>query len=152
MHSFVSPVPGALKHLVAVAIILAGAACATRGQSMPGYQAPSKPAAKENLREKAARGEAPLNQLYSNLSVDSKKVKRLGPLTSRERNKRSEKVLSIGVVRRLASPLKLAGEATLHQVAEGDLLLAGIASPGARRLRVHFQNMALPPGGVGKSE
>lgn len=147
MHSFVSPeVPRTLRHLIAVALILAGAACAARGQSMPGYQAPSKPVARENLREKAARGEAPLNQLYSNLSVDSKKIKRLGPLTSRERNKRSEKVLRIGVVRRLGSPLKLARETTLHQVPEGDLLLAGIVSSGARRLRVHFQNMSLPPG------
>jgi len=147
MHlSFSSETPAKIQRLLVIGLILFCASLVALGQSMPGYQAPAKPATKENLREKAARGEAPLNQLYSNLDVESKKVKRLAPLSARERNKRSEKVLSIGVVRQLMSPLKLTAEATRHQVAEGDLLLAAIVSPGARRLRVHFQNMALPPG------
>src|ERR1051325_301692 len=105
-QSFSPEMPAKVQRLLVIGLVLFCASLVAHGQSMPGYQAPAKPATKENLREKAARGEAPLNQLYSSLDVDSKKVKRLGPLSARERNKRSEKVLSIGVVRHLMSPLK----------------------------------------------
>ena len=117
------------------------------GQSMPGFQAPEKPIVKENILFKAARGQAPLIKLYGNLNAESSKVNRLPSLDLRENRKQTlEKLLRIGVVRQLAVPLDPISESTLYHIAEGDVRVSAIVSPGSLRTRLHFQNTSLQIG------
>lgn len=114
---------------------------------MPGFQAPEKPIVKENVLFKAARGQAPLIKLYSNLNAESSKVKRLPSLDLRESGKQTfEKLLRIGVVRQLAVPLDPISDGALYRIADGDVRVAAIVSPGSLRTRLHFQSTSLPAG------
>jgi lysyl endopeptidase len=114
---------------------------------MPGFQAPDKRISKENILLKAARGQAPLVKLYGNLNAESAKVKRLPSLDFRENSKQKlEKLLRIGVVRQLAVPLDPISDSALYRIAEGDVRVAAIVSPGSLRTRLHFQSMSLPTG------
>src|SRR5712692_6185964 len=117
------------------------------GQSMPGFQAPEKAIVKENILFKAARGQAPLIKLYGNLNAESSKVKRLPALDLRENSKQTlQKLLRIGVVRQLAVPLDPISDSALYRIADGDVRVAAIVSPGSLRTRLHFQNTSLPTG------
>src|SRR5713101_4515332 len=117
------------------------------GQSIPGFQAPEKPIVKESILLKAARGQAPLIKLYDNLNAESAKVKRLPSLDLRENSKQTlEKLLRVGVVRQLAVPLDPISDSALYHIAEGDVRVAAIVSPGSLRTRLHFQNTSLPTG------
>ncbi len=114
---------------------------------MPGFQAPDKQIVKENILLKAARGQAPLIKLYGNLNPESAKVKRLPSLDLREDSKQKlEKLLRIGVVRQLALPLDPISDSAFYSIAEGDVRVAAIVSPGSLRTRLHFQSMSLPTG------
>src|SRR6267142_4204826 len=102
------------------------------GQSRPGFQAPDQPIVKENTFLEAARGQAPLIKLYGNLNAESAKVKRLPSLDLRENRKQTlEKLLRIGVVRQLAVPLDPISDSALYYVAEGEVRVAAIVSPGS---------------------
>ena len=119
------------------------------GQSMPGFQAPEKPKVKDTTPTtvKAARGEVPFNQMYGHLKPGATKIKRLGQLTPTEqKKKKDDKVLRIGIVRSLATPLDPLADSELYPVNEGYIRVAGIVSEGAAGVRVQFKDMALPPG------
>ena len=84
------------------------------GQSVPGFQAPDKPKVKDDtpIAVKAARGEVPFSKIYGHLKLDSTKTKRLGQLSRSEKNKKNRhKILRIGVVRTLPTPLEPLSEA-----------------------------------------
>ncbi|HEX3251486.1 MAG TPA: PQQ-binding-like beta-propeller repeat protein [Pyrinomonadaceae bacterium] len=96
---------------------------------------------------KAARGEVPFNRMYGHLKLDSTKVKRLGQLDrSKEKRKKNDKFLRIGVVRSLETPLDPLSDSALYTVTEGYIRVAGVVSEGAVAVRVQFQNMSLPQG------
>ena len=119
------------------------------GQSMRGLQAPDKPKVKDTRPNnvKAARGEVPFNRIYGHLKLNSTKTKRLGQLTpSEEKKKKDDKVLHIGVVRPLATPLDPLSDSEVYPVTEGYIRVAGVVSEGATAVRVQFKDMALPPG------
>ena len=127
-------------------LLLAGAAY---GQSIPGFQAPDKPKVNDDtpVAVKAARGEVPFNKIYGHLKLDSTKTKRLAQLSPNEqKKKRSDKVLRIGVVRPLSTPLDPLSDSTLYTVAEGYIRVAGVVSEGAVAVRVQFKDMSLPAG------
>jgi lysyl endopeptidase len=132
--------------VIVAALVLLGSR-SVLGQSMPGFQAPDKRIVKENILLKAARGQAPLVKLYGNLNAESAKVKRLPSLDLRENNKQKlEKLLRIGVVRQLAVPLDPISDSAFYRIAEGDVRVAALVSPGSLRTRLHFQSMSLPTG------
>src|SRR6185503_20257929 len=138
--------PGAAAFILVCA--LAGAH-SIYGQSMPGFQAPTKPKAQDNttVSLKAARGQAPLSKLYGHLRIDSGKVRSLPPLDPSERKRAvSEKPLRIGVVRPLPMALDPLADSVVYPVTEGNVYVAGLVSEGALYTRVHFTNMSLPPG------
>ena len=119
------------------------------GQSVPGFQAPDKPKVKDTTPNtvKAARGEVPFNRIYGHLKLSSTKTKRLGQLNPSEEKKwKDDKVLRIGVVRSLATPLDPLSDSELYPVTEGYIRVAGVVSEGATAVRVQFKDMALPPG------
>jgi len=119
------------------------------GQSVPGFNAPEKPksTAEVSVQVKAARGEAPLSNLYAHLKVDASKIKHLPALAAREKQKEpSEKILRIGVVRTLDGPLSPLTDGSLYRIAEGNVRVMGIVSEGALYTRVHFTEMSLPAG------
>ena len=119
------------------------------GQSVPGLRAPEKPKVNDDtpVAVKAARGEVPFSKIYGHLKLDSSKTKRLGQLSRSEKNKKSRhKVLRIGVVRTLPTPLEPLSDSALYTVAEGYIRVAGVTSEGAVAVRVQFKDMSLPPG------
>src|ERR1044071_32491 len=119
------------------------------GQSMRGFQAPEKPKVKDTTPNtvKAARGEVPFNRIYGHLKLSSAKTKRLGQLKpSEEKKKKDDKVLHIGVVRPLATPLDPLSDSEVYPVTEGYIRVAGVVSAGAPAGRGPFQDMTLPPG------
>jgi hypothetical protein len=119
------------------------------GQSMPGFQAPNKPKALDTtpLSVKAERGQAPLSLLYGHLVMDAKKVRRLPALDpSLQKRILNEKLLRVGVVRPLQLPLNPLTDSTAYSVAEGEVNVSAVTTEGALYTRVHFKNMALPPG------
>ena len=97
---------------------------------------------------KAARGEVPFQSwMYGHLKLESTKIKRLGQLSrSEQKRKKDDKVLRIGVVRPLVTPLDALSDSTLYTVAEGYIRVAGVVSEGAVAVRVQFKDMSLPPG------
>jgi len=116
---------------------------------MRGLQAPDKPKVKDPTPNnvKAARGEVPFNHIYGHLKLNSTKTKRLGQLNpSEEKKKKDDKVLHIGVVRALATPLDPLSDSEVYPVTEGYIRVAGVVSEGATAVRVQFKDMALPPG------
>jgi len=119
-----------------------------RSQSMPGYQAPakSKPVDNAPVESKAQRGEAPLSKRYGYLKADASRAKRLRPLTEREKRSRSEKLLQIGVVRHLLSPLNALSDSAAYTVPEGEVRVSSVVSEGALYTRVRFKGMSLPAG------
>ena len=136
-----------LRIVAIVASLISLGSLSVLGQSMPGFQAPDRTAVKEDIRVKAARGQAPLSKRYDQLKAEPSKVKRLPKLNWREKNKQTtEKLLRIGVVRQLTSPLDPISESTLYHVPEGDVRVAAVVSAGALRVRVHFNGMSLPEG------
>src|SRR5688500_915683 len=86
-------------------LFLAGSAY---GQSVPGFQAPDKPAVKDDtpVAVKAARGEVPFNRIYAHLKLGATKTKRLGQLSpsEKEKSKKGKKFLRNAEVRALESP------------------------------------------------
>jgi len=128
-------------------LFLAGSAY---GQSVPGFQAPDKPAVKDDtpVAVKAARGEVPFNRIYAHLKLGATKTKRLGQLSpsEKEKSKKGKKFLRIGVVRSLESPLDPLSDSELYPVTEGYIRVAGIVSEGAVGVRVQFKDMSLPQG------
>lgn len=118
------------------------------GQSAPGYRAPDKPKAAEvSVSEKAAQGKAPLSKLYGHLITDPAKVKRLPALDPSEKLKEvKDKIVRIGVLRSLATPLDPLTDSAIYSVPEGDVRVGAIVSEGALYTRVHFKGMSLPAG------
>jgi outer membrane protein assembly factor BamB len=119
------------------------------GQSVPGFQAPDKPKVKDTTPNtlKALRGEVPFNRIYGHLKLSATKTKRLGQLNpSEEKKRKDDKVLHIGVVRSLATPLDPISDSEVYPVTEGYIRIAGVVSEGATAVRVQFKDMALPPG------
>src|SRR5688572_32870951 len=103
-----SPGASLLARLSVAVVCLFFSIALTNAQSLPGHQAPDKPKPDESpIATKAARREAPLANLYGHLRADTAKVKRLPPLKSVDRAKKSEKknLLQVGVVRELPDPL-----------------------------------------------
>ena len=144
MRVFVKPIPlGA-----AASFLLLCFAVTARSQSMPGYQAPAKPKPADNasVELKAQRGQAPLRKLYGYLKADASRAKRLRPLTENEKRQKSDKLLQIGVVRRLPSPLNVLSDSATYAVSEGEVRVSSIVSEGALYTRVRFKGMSLPAG------
>ena len=130
-----------------IAFFLLSGAYSAFGQSAPGYQAPSKsPVKEESSLTKAARGQAPLARLYAHLKPDAAKTKRLPALSRRLKRSKSEKLLQVGVVRRLSSALNPLTDSARYSVAEGEVRVAAVRSEGARYLRVLFKDFSLPEG------
>ena len=124
-------------------------AASVQAQSAPGFNSPEKPkpTTEVSVQVKAARGEAPLGRLYSQLKVEPAKVERLPALTAREKQKESsEKLLRIGVVRPLDRRLSPLPDGSFYKIAEGNVRVMGIVSEGALYTRVHFTGMSLPDG------
>src|SRR5947209_8027276 len=120
--------------LALAAISLSLFASTVSAQSLPGYQAPQKPATKDDtpIALKAARGEVPLSKVYGHLKVDAEKVKHLGQLNAAEqKRKQNDKFLRIGVVRTLPTPLDPLSDSVLYTVNEGDVRVAGVVSDAA---------------------
>ncbi|MCM3872259.1 MAG: DPP IV N-terminal domain-containing protein, partial [Pyrinomonadaceae bacterium] len=117
-------------------------------QAVPGFQAPEKPKSAEvSVQAKAARGEAPLSNLYSHLGVDPSKIRRLPALGARElRKEMSRKILRIGVVRSLGRPLNPMTDGPFYRLVEGEVRVMGVVSEGALYTRVRFTGMSLPAG------
>lgn len=125
-------------------------AAAAYGQSVPGFQAPDKPKVKDDTPNavKAVRGEVPFqSRMYGHLKLDAGNTRRLGQLSkSEQKRKKDKKVLRIGVVRPLQTPLDPVSDSALYTVAEGYIRVAGVVSEGAVAVRVQFKDMSLPPG------
>jgi outer membrane protein assembly factor BamB len=137
----------AISAIIFLAVLLF--AGSVYGQSVPGFQAPDKPKVKDDTLDavKAARGEVPFNRKYGHLKLDSAKTKRLGQLTKAEKkNNKDDKVLRIGVVRPLSTPLDPLADSALYPVTEGYIRVAGVTSDGAVAVRVQFKDMSLPQG------
>ena len=116
-------------------------------QSLPGYRAPDTPKPKvESLQTKAARGQAPLRKLYDHLRPEAAKSKHLPPLNAREKRRRLDKLLQIGVVRTLPFALDPVTDSAEYSTAEGGVKVASVVSEGARYVRLHFKNFSLPAG------
>lgn len=131
------------------AITLLFLAASAYGQSVPGLQAPDKPKVKDDtpVAVKAARGEVPFSRIHKHLKANSKKTKRLGPLSRSEQKKKNDgKFLHIGVVRPFVTPLDPLSDSSLYSLAEGDIRVAGVVSEGAVAVRVQFKDMSLPAG------
>src|ERR1044071_7690863 len=118
--NLIHPRLACLRAIIFFAVFLfAGSAY---GQSVPGFQAPEKPKVKDTIPNtvKAARGEVPFNRIYGHLKLSSAKTKRLGQLKpSEEKKKKDDKVLRIGVVRPLATPLNPLSDSEVYPVTEG---------------------------------
>ncbi len=113
--------------------------------SLPGYTPPAKPKPELSLKEKAQRGTAPLSRLYSQVKLESVRVRRLPALDPRQmRPERNSIRLRIGAVRQPDQPLVAQKDATLFQVAEGNLYVMRVATEGAVMARLHFSQVALP--------
>ena len=124
-------------------------ACSAYGQSVPGFQAPNKPKVKDETPNtvKALRGEVPFSKIYGHLKLGAAKTKQLGQLSPSEQKKRKDdKVLRIGVVRPLVTPLDPVSDSELYTVTEGYIRIAGVVSEGAVAVRVQFKDMSLPAG------
>lgn len=122
-------------------------AVSAQAQSLPGFQAPAKPKTQEepaNLR--AARGAAPMTHLYSHLKVDEAKLKRLGPLTRDEMQRRQDKFRQIGIVRQFQKPIDPLSDSAVYIMREGDVRVSGVVSDEAAAVRVQFGGMSLPAG------
>jgi Tol biopolymer transport system component len=133
----------------AAAFLLLCFAVTARSQSMPGYQAPTKPKDQTPSSLKAARGEAPLAKLYGHLRPDASRVKRLpllDPNSIPKQERPLEKILNIGVVRALASDLNPMTDSAMYPVVEGYVRVAAVTSPGAVAMRLHFQDFSIPAG------
>ncbi|HEV7681130.1 MAG TPA: DUF4214 domain-containing protein [Pyrinomonadaceae bacterium] len=119
-------------------------------QSVPGFQAPDKPATpfEVPVQIKAARGQAPFNRIYDYLNVEPARLNRLPALTAAEMKspKSNEKILQVGVVRQLGKALNPLTDASTYRLLEGDVRVMGIVSEGALFTRVHFSRMSLPAG------
>lgn len=133
--------------LILVSILLF--AWSAYGQSVPGFQAPDKPKVKDETPNtvKALRGEVPFSKIYGHLKLGAAKTKRLGQLSpSEQKKKKEDKVLRIGVVRPLVTPVDPISDSELYPVTEGYIRVAGIVSEGAVAVRVQFKDMSLPAG------
>ncbi len=131
--------------LTGVALILTVVADA---QSLPGYQAPLTPKTKDDtpLSIKAARGEVPFRKAYAQLKVSNTKLKRIAKLTKREEKSEAEKLLHVGVLRSLKTPLDPLTDSDIHNISIGVVRVAGLISSGALGVRVQFMNMSLAAG------
>ncbi|HEY3103006.1 MAG TPA: trypsin-like serine protease, partial [Pyrinomonadaceae bacterium] len=115
---------------------------------MPGFRSPDKPKDETPISVKAARGQAPLSKLYGHLKADATKAKRLGPLQNADKAKQfgKEKILQVGVVRELTTPLNPLIDSASYVVTEGQVRVAAIISEGARQMRLKFKDFSLPEG------
>lgn len=119
----------------------------SNAQSLRGYQAPAKPKPDDApIAAKAARGQAPLANIYGHLRPDTAKVKRLPALKTPAKTLEKKKVFQVGAVRELPDPLNPLTDSAAYAVTEGEVRVAAIVSEGARRLRVQFKDFSLPPG------
>ena len=147
MSNLIHPRLSCLRAIIFLSVLtFAGSAF---GQSVPGLQAPDKPKVKDTTPNtvKAVRGEVPFNRIYGHLKLNSAKTKRLGQLNPTEEKKRKDdKLLHIGVVRSLATPLDPLTDSEVYPVTEGYIRVAGVVSEGATAVRVQFKDMSLPPG------
>jgi lysyl endopeptidase len=102
-------------------------------------------------RELAARGAAPLSRVRAEIRLEAVPLRRLPPLTEKERGVTEEtdgarRRLRVGAARTLTPPLGETSEAAGYGAPEGQLLLARVASPGALRLRLRLAEVDLPEG------
>ena len=144
--------PPALK-LIAVCLLLAGAAATARAQSLPGVKAPdeAKAPARQELPAalKATLGLAPLGKLYDFVRVDPSKLRLLrapDPSELREEPRPGRKKVRVGLVRAFPTPLEMDRDAAAYRVAEGWVRVLGLRSEGALMTRVHITGMSLPAG------
>lgn len=136
-----------LSPFALIAFFLLSGAHSAFGQSAPGYQAPSRPAIKEeSSQSKVARGQAPLARVYTHLKPDASKIKHLPALSQRRKRSKSEKLLQVGVVRTLPSALNPLTDSAKFSIAEGDVHVMAVRSDGARYMRVLFKDFSLPFG------
>ena len=136
-----------LSLLAPIAFFLLSGAHSAFGQSSPGYQAPRKlPVKEESGLTKAARGQAPLAKAYTHLKPDASRIKHLPALSKRLKRSKSKKLLQVGVVRTLSSPLNPVTDSAMYSIAEGDVRVAAVRSEGARYIRVLFKDFSLPAG------
>jgi hypothetical protein len=119
--------------------------------SIPGFHAPveKKGDAEQEIpvQIRAVFGQAPLSRLYDHLRVEQLKIRRLPALARSEmRQASTDKKLQIGTTRAIGLPLDMVTESALYRVAEGDVRVMGVISPGALFTRAHFTGMNLPAG------
>jgi outer membrane protein assembly factor BamB len=142
-----SPVSFLTVRLALAAACLFFCASLISAQSLPGYRAPHKAQPKEeSLQTRAAHGQAPLRKLYDHLRPDAAKRKHLPPLSAREKRRRLDKLLQIGVVRTLPFALDPVTDSAEYSTAEGGVKVASVVSEGALYVRLHFKNFSLPAG------
>jgi hypothetical protein len=135
--------------LIISALCLLSLASSTYGQSAPGFQAPQRGKSEDKTPAsiKAARGQAPLRNLYDHLKVDPATTKRLPPLDEREKKRKlTGKALQIGAVRSLPDSIEPTSDGAVYQTDEGEVRVMAVVSEGALYTRVQFTQMSLPVG------
>lgn len=127
-------------------LVMTGSAVAQT--SLPGYMPPAaKPTPELPLSEKVRQGKAPQSRTATQVKLESVRLHRLPAPGERElRPERKSTRLRIGAVRQLNQPLSVAKDGTVFQVPEGKLFLLRVATAGAAMARLHFNQVALPPG------
>ncbi|MGB7924253.1 MAG: proprotein convertase P-domain-containing protein [Pyrinomonadaceae bacterium] len=146
------PLAASLGFVILFLLLFAPGIQAQEGISVPGSRSPvtRKPGPDKELsmRDKAARGLAPLSRLYEHILVKPETTHRLPalPQGQREAGGGLEKSRRIGSVRVFEQPLDASADSSLYSVPDGEVRVMAAASEGALSLRVHFAGMALPPG------
>jgi lysyl endopeptidase len=116
--------------------------------SVPGALAPEDKSWAPDLsvEDLAASGKAPLSRLYDYIKLDELKVRRLPQLDERDLpvDDGTKKREQIGVTRTLT--LDALSTTSFYRVPGGSVGVIGIVTEGALMTRVHFSDVALPPG------
>jgi lysyl endopeptidase len=115
----------------------------------PGSRSPveRRPQQELSIKEKAARGLAPLSRLYDHIPVKAETTHRLPALPPDARETKGlEKRLRVGAVRAFPQPLDASSDSSLYSVPDGEVRVMEAVSEGAHAIRVRFTDMALPTG------
>ena len=134
--------------LAALIVVVLSLTVAAGAQSRNGFQAPQERKVKDDkpLASKAAHGEVPFRKVNAKLEVSHAKVKRLPQLNKQTEKGKSDKLLHVGVVRSLKTPLDPRTDSDVHVIHTGVVRIAGVVSSGALAVRVQFRDMSLPAG------
>ena len=115
--------------------------------SMSGYTPPAKSKPELSLNEKVRQGTAPLSRVNSQIKLESVRIHRLAAIDPREtRQERKSGRLRIGAIRQLDQSVTIQRDSSLITVPEGNLHLMRVATEGATMTRLHFNQVAIPPG------